>query len=1067
MTVNPGETLLSQLVAQGSLRQKEDVAWSIEQLQRRGVVPTADAVLALLVESGRLPAKALSYSQEMTTQAPPEQVGGVPGLPAELIQRFTNWCFLGQGGMGVVYYAFDPVLERPVAIKLLRRTKAKAESLLREARHQARQEHPNICPVFEVGEADGISYVVMHYIKGESLLELQAKLPRQQLLALFARLARAVHAAHQGGLVHGDLKPANMLVESAPDGLHPWLVDFGMATALANAGPARGGTPAYMAPELVLGSPPSPAADVFSLGASLYHLLTGSPPEEGASLAILARRTQPSWSPPGLPAHVGNEELAAIVRKAMAREPRDRYPSAQAFADDLENYLAGDPVAAVAGSWVYRARKWYNRHKVRAWLSFALTVTLVGSLSGAVWLRYRAQQQAALRADLLARVAALEERVRNVWTAPSHDVRPELEALEGELAESAASARQRGLNEVALHYLLGRAYLALEQPVQAEEELARAWKPKSTVPEIAFVYAQALLSRYFEEARQLDRIPRREWREKKAAELKEKYLRKADEVLQHVRGPAPSGGILARSLLAAAREDWVRSAEFAQQAFEANRSNINALHLAGEAELRLALAAWEAGEWASAAEHEQRAADAFETVLRLAPSYPLAALGLAKAWLTAGAVAKGQGQDPRLYYRQSLDYCDLALRLDSQMGEAHVSAAFTLLGLGDYIVRRGQTMPKDILEAISHHVLALEGQPQWAGEMESYLGTALHLASWHEPPEAARALRREARVHLENGLRASPRLPMALNNLSLLAFQDGLEELNEGVDPTPTLSLAETQGRALLQEFPDYLAAPSNLAAIYWAFAQWDLWHGRDPGHWLTQGRELLEHQLSRNPRYAQARNNLATLLLTEAVWLQWQGQSAAAALARAWAMISEADVAEADRNAYITRLQLAVARVREAVLQDDRTADAESQLNLQLAETLRERPGEWDVLAAAAEARLLLARLDDPARATQLLVKGFEDLQSSADIVPRHAEVCRLQVAFALALPASAPAKKRAQDRASVCLEHWRNSKIFQFLSHLSRGGESPRDPEGWPGLKKEVALWRTSGPLPAAKAQ
>jgi len=508
------EAMLAQLLASGLVR-REDVSQAKRALESRGAATDAAAILRYLAEAEKLPTPAtIPTGEELPTQPLAEKEKS-PALPEALASRFRDFRFLGQGGMGVVYRAYDPVLQRPVAIKLLRRKLQDASALLREARHQAHLEHPHICPVFEVGEAGEVPYVVMHFVQGNNMLALRDKLPRAQLLSLLARIARTVHTAHQRGLIHGDLKPANILLETTPEGPHPWLVDFGMARALAEARPVEGGTPAYMAPELVRGDPPSPAADIFSLGATLYHLLTGELPGKGDALEALQERLSPDWSPPALPASVADPELAAIVRKAMAADPGERYSSALAFAEDVERYLANRPVLALPGTWGYRARKWYLRHKAETWIALGVGLALGGSLLSTAWVWQRSRREAALRAELTARVVGVEERLRRAWTAPSHNLRPELAMLERELAEAAESARQKGLSERAVHYLLGRAFLTMGKAKEAEEELSKAWDPKRPVPEIAEAFAEVLVTRYREEAVELDRLTRAEWREKK------------------------------------------------------------------------------------------------------------------------------------------------------------------------------------------------------------------------------------------------------------------------------------------------------------------------------------------------------------------------------------------------------------------------------------------------------------------------------------------------------------------------------------------------------------------------
>jgi serine/threonine protein kinase len=272
---------------------------------------------------------------------------------------------LGEGGMGVVFRARDQALKRLVAVKQLLHPAPSAEGLARfraEAEALARLRHPHVVQVHAAGEQDGRPYFVMEYVEGGGL---DRKLNgRPQPLADAARLvmllARAVHAAHQQGIVHRDLKPANILVAPPADepalntayGL-PKVSDFGLSKAVGEdqgltAGGTILGTPGYMAPEQADGRPEDvgPATDVYALGAILYELLTGQVPFRGRGLleTLEQVRTQPPRPPhelrPDVPA-----ELEAVCLRCLAKAPADRYPSAQALADDLHRFAEGHAVS--------------------------------------------------------------------------------------------------------------------------------------------------------------------------------------------------------------------------------------------------------------------------------------------------------------------------------------------------------------------------------------------------------------------------------------------------------------------------------------------------------------------------------------------------------------------------------------------------------------------------------------------------------------------------------------------------------------------------------------------------
>jgi len=264
---------------------------------------------------------------------------------------------IGRGGMGVVHRAFDPVLKRNVAVKLLRTgTPMSARDLAHfrfEAEVVASFDHPNVVRIFSSGEADGAPYLVMPLMTGGSLatrlksLGQDRQLPEKEAAKIVRDVALGVHHAHQRGLIHRDLKPGNILLDESNT---PHVADFGLArrTDVSEASSAGiAGTVAYMAPEQARGEKQlTTAVDVHALGVILFELLTGGLPYGGIDIASMLRRLTDESEPvplvsrfrPGVDA-----DLEAICFCCLCRTPQDRYPSALALADALDRFLAGEP----------------------------------------------------------------------------------------------------------------------------------------------------------------------------------------------------------------------------------------------------------------------------------------------------------------------------------------------------------------------------------------------------------------------------------------------------------------------------------------------------------------------------------------------------------------------------------------------------------------------------------------------------------------------------------------------------------------------------------------------------
>ncbi|MBI2933392.1 MAG: protein kinase [Planctomycetes bacterium] len=302
------------------------------------------------------------------------------------IGRYFVKSLLGQGGMSDVYLALDGELDREVALKLLRASGAAERALVerfhREAQNVARLKHPAIVTVYEAGRDEDTLYIAMEHVAGLPLTtwKIRKDPPRKTLLAVLEEVARAVHYAHQRGVVHRDLKPTNILMDAQD---RPHIVDFGISRAvdtgeaITTAGTTLG-TPHYMPPEQIVGDVHHIDArtDVYALGVMLYELLTGYRPFDGDTpMAIYQKALE--CDPP--PLRKAPPDLAVICLKAMQKERERRYASAEVFADDLRRHLNGEPIQAKPDSVLLRVARRVRR---RAWpVALAAVVVFLGGIA--------------------------------------------------------------------------------------------------------------------------------------------------------------------------------------------------------------------------------------------------------------------------------------------------------------------------------------------------------------------------------------------------------------------------------------------------------------------------------------------------------------------------------------------------------------------------------------------------------------------------------------------------------------------------------------------------------------
>jgi serine/threonine protein kinase/tetratricopeptide (TPR) repeat protein len=302
---------------------------------------------------------------------------------------------IGRGGQGVVYRARQKSLNRTVALKVIGLGHWASTPHLKRFRHEAEAaaslEHPQIVPIYEIGERDGSCYFSMKFVEGGQLDEVVKRDPMsiRRAAELLVKISRTVQFAHAHGILHRDIKPGNILLDRHGE---PHLTDFGLARLIEQESTVTNsfdvlGTPSYMAPEQAAGKTRelTAAADVYALGAIFYQMLTGQPPFAGGTTyetIRLVMETEPRnprlWNPKV------DVDLATICSKCLEKDPKKRYETAEALAQDVERWLRHEPIRARRAGVITRSRKWVRRNPVLAAVT-PLTIALAGVLGVMFW----------------------------------------------------------------------------------------------------------------------------------------------------------------------------------------------------------------------------------------------------------------------------------------------------------------------------------------------------------------------------------------------------------------------------------------------------------------------------------------------------------------------------------------------------------------------------------------------------------------------------------------------------------------------------------------------------------
>lgn len=905
--------------------------------------------------------------------APPSPAAESTEIPPSLYTRFEAFEFLGRGGMGAVYKARDFRLGREVAIKLLfGADPERGGSLLREARSQARITHENVCEVYEAGTADHVRFIVMALIHGEPLDKARAAMTLEERVRVVRQVALALHEAHRIGLVHRDVKPANIMVERGEDGAwKPYIMDFGLAREMGDTGAtmtgALMGTPAFMAPEQAAGKVRSldRRTDVYSLGATLYDILAGRPPIVADSLATLLLSI-------GLeePAPIRQferdvpQDLEAIVMKCLEKQPAARYDSARALGDDLQRFLDGDPVQARRRSLGYVLWKRAKRHKGK--VAFASVLLVVAAVLVGAWVRARriAAEQAVLSRELGESVKEMEFFLRNAQGMPLHDIDRERNIVRERLKAVEATMRAAGQIGVGPgHHALGRGYLALQEPEVALGHLQKAEAAGYRSAGLDYAMGVALSEVYRKELADTKRMEGEQKKQRLAA-IEAAYKGPALVHLKAALGgaieaPAYVEGLIAfyegrhEAALVKAREAFER----APWLYEAKKLEGDVLFAIGRKYGHDAAFDYEAmSKWFG------EAGGAYRVAAEIGSSDPAVHLATCELFTQEMNGRHERGEPLRPSFEEAKGACGRAITASPGSGEAYVSLAQAHASFAWRIMEKPAS-PEELETVFTEAIKGAEEAARRSPEepMALYVEATLWRARARDA--LIRGLETSAAVDqaiaaYEGSLRRDPAFVWALNELCWSLAVRGRRETLRGSDPTNLLKEAAGHCDRALAIEPGFRYAKSNAVYLKWIAAEHRLASQLSPADELREGRRLVDALGQQDPHSALVHHWNVMLDRVELAYALESGEDPGPLFTRARANVGELERVEPSSNRVReAHGQLALMEARRRVARREDPLDAIEEARATFAHLVEAKPWDIDYRISRARAEIVFLR--------------------------------------------------------------------------------------------------------------
>lgn len=785
--------------------------------------------------------------------------------------RYQVKDFLGQGATSKVFKAIDPSLNRKVALKFITEEDSGTEKrFIREARAQAQIEHPHVCKIHEVGSFSGKHYIAMQFIEGDTLGVTAKKMTLEQKVLTMKYVAEAVHSAHRIGIIHRDIKPSNVMVEKTDAGWHPYVLDFGLARETATEGATVTGlifgTPAFMPPEQAWGDSQKidRRSDVYSLGATLYYILTDTAPYVGNTMEVILQLSQNEITPvrklsPEIP-----KDLETIVMKSLERNPDRRYDSAKALAEDLQRYLNGDSIQARPTTWSYRLQTKIRKHKtVAAILAISsLLAMLLGGIGLFSW--WRSGQRVKVAQEFAQTVENMESRMRIARMAPLHNLNEDKKLVNEKILAIKRRIQEAGsITEGPGYYAIGRGYIELSNFEQAKESLQKAWNLGYRTPQNAYALGLTFGQLFQQKVEAAQRIENQAQKEAAIKEIKAKYRQPALDYLRKSEGFDPGHQDYVAGLIALYEEKYDEALQKAKNAQQKSWWLFEAGKLEADIQMTLGLKEASSGSYEKAAKYYEQAGKAYESATQIARSEPSLYEGNCWRWLQMMILETSRGGSPKEPMNQGLIACDEALKANPESSIAYSRKAQMWWRWGDEQFYRGEYSQEAVDNSIRFAGAALQRDPK---DFFTYseLGNAYELKAEIENvhnknpnPSHYKAIE-----YLKKASSIRPEYYSSYNNIAVVLIALARYDISHDSDPRSKLNEAIGFSNKAIQLAPEWVGGHNTLGNVYIILAGYEKDRGLNYENSLKNAIASLNNAHQANPKHPAPFLNLATAYL-------------------------------------------------------------------------------------------------------------------------------------------------------------------------------------------------------------